>query len=474
MNKLSLFIFRRDLRLVDNTALIEALNNSKKIIICFIFDERQIDKNEYFSINGFNFLLDSLSEIEKEFKKNNSKLYLFYGKNEEIIIKIILEKKINAIYLNRDYTPFSIKRDKTIKEICIKKNITLKIFSDLLLTEPEQIKKENNTPYSIFTPFYKKASIYSIKKPTFENINFNKVYSENISFEKKDIIKKLKDKYKISDNIKINSGIKNGQLLLKNLKKLNNYNIEKDIPYLNKTSHLSSHLKFGTISIREAYYSIQKNIGENHPLIRQLYWRDFFTHIAYNNPHVFKGAFYKKYDKLIWENDENKFLAWREGKTGFPIVDAGMRELNNTGYMHNRLRMITSSFLVKDLHIDWRLGEKYFASKLIDYDPSLNNGNWQWAASTGCDAQPYFRIFNPLLQQKKFDSNCEYVKKWIPELKNLTPKEIQNLYNNYNSDKDEKNKNKVKNNNITINYPNSIIDHKNESEKAKYYYKILN
>ncbi|MBW3021154.1 FAD-binding domain-containing protein, partial [Candidatus Woesearchaeota archaeon] len=209
----------------------------------------------------------------------------------------------------------------------------------------------------------------------------------------------------------------------------------------------------GTISIREIYSSFKENFQE--VLINEVYWRDFFTHIIYHFPNVLDGAFKNKYDKIKWDNDKKLFQKWCEGKTGFPIVDAGMRELNTTGYMHNRVRMIVASFLVKDLHINWQWGEKYFAQNLIDYDPAVNNGNWQWAASTGCDAQPYFRIFNPWSQQEKFDRDCEYIKKWVPELKDLTSYEIHNLYKNHN----------------LKNYPKPIVEHKEESQKAKEMFK---
>jgi deoxyribodipyrimidine photo-lyase len=211
------------------------------------------------------------------------------------------------------------------------------------------------------------------------------------------------------------------------LESLSDYEVQRDYPAQDFTSHLSAHNKFGTVSIREVYHRIRKLFGASHTLISELYWRDFFTHIVYHFPHVMGGAFHEKYNGLKWANREDFFKAWCEGRTGFPIVDAGMRELNTTGHMHNRVRMVVSSFLVKDLHIDWRWGERYFAQQLTDYDPAVNNGNWQWAASTGCDAQPYFRIFNPWKQQQRYDLDCEYIKKWIPALRSLPPKDIHDL-----------------------------------------------
>lgn len=221
---------------------------------------------------------------------------------------------------------------------------------------------------------------------------------------------------------------------------------------------LSAHNKFGTCSIREVYYAIADTFSKEHTLIRELYWRDFFTHVAWNFPYVFGESFHKKFDKLKWSTNAKAFKAWCDGKTGFPVVDAAMRQLNSTGYMHNRARLIVSSFLTKDLHIDWRLGEKYFAQKLVDYDPAVNNGNWQWSASTGCDAQPYFRIFNPWLQQKKFDPICAYIKEWVPELKSVDTKIIHNWFDQAKQ----------------INgYPLPIVDHSVEAKIALSYYKKI-
>jgi len=231
------------------------------------------------------------------------------------------------------------------------------------------------------------------------------------------------------------------------------YAATKDIPALS-TSNLSAHLKFGTLSIRETYHAIKKILGPTHLLLRQLYWRDFFTHVAYYSPFVFGHAFHEKYDQLIWEHDDKKFQRWCTGTTGFPIVDAGMRQLTTTGFMHNRVRMIAASFLTKDLHIDWRWGEKFFAQQLIDYDPAVNNGNWQWCASTGCDAQPYFRIFNPWLQQKKFDTECIYIKRWIPELKKVAPATIHTWYANK----------------LPSNYPKPMVDHTQEARITKQWF----
>lgn len=448
----SIFIFRRDLRLNDNTALIEALKLSKIVIPCFIFDPRQVDdENKYKSNNAIQFMIESLNDLQSQLK-NKGLLNLFYGKNQKIIEEIFNKKNIDALFVNSDYTPFSLERDLSIQNICTKYNVVFKSYFDLLLTEPKEIVTSNGTPYKIFTAFFQKA----VKKhipDTIKNKHTN-YYDKQIDVESS---KNFINTIPINKNSWLKGGTTNCKNILKSLTKFENYRIEKNFP-AKDTTYLSAHLKFGTCSIREIYHAIKKQLSPNHPLIRQLFWRDFFTHVAYNWPYVFGSAFKKKYNKLKWDHDSHLFNLWCKGKTGFPIVDAGMRQLNETGFMHNRVRMIVASFLVKNLHMNWQLGEKYFATKLIDYDPSVNNGNWQWVASTGCDSQPYFRIFNPWIQQKKFDQQCIYIKTWVPELKNLEPKKIHSLYLQ------------------TINiqdYPKSIIDYSKESKVAITLYKNI-
>lgn len=444
----SLFIFRRDLRLEDNTGLISALKESVQVIPAFIFDDRQANKenNKYFSENAFAFMIESLKELDKELRKKGSKLFVFYGIAEEVIEEIINKESINAVYVNRDYTPFSIRRDTAISLLCKRENIEFKSFSDIMLNE--MVLKLDGKPYTVFTAFWKRASQIPVRKPeqnNFFNYAINYSSNEKISFPE------------CTNNIKRMKGGRSKAIkILKNIGKLRNYEYVKDYPYVNGTSRLSAHLKFGTVSVREVYWSIVKKLSQTHPLIRQLYWRDFFYHIGYNFPKVFNSEFQDKYKKIKWSYSNKRFNAWKNGITGFPIVDAGMRELNATGYMHNRVRMIVASFFVKDLHIDWRLGEKYFSQKLVDYDPCINNGNWQWVASTGCDSQPYFRIFNPWLQQIKFDPKCKYIKKWVTELRHITSSIIHKAYKH----------------NIS-GYPKPIVDHNVESQKAIFIYKAI-
>lgn len=446
----SLFIFRRDLRIADNRGLIRALTQSKQVIPCFIFDPEQVgDKNPYRSINCIQFMNESLQDLNEQLHMRDGKLYLFAGSCHSVVENLIKKEKIDAVFCNRDYTPFSIKRDKELERICHQHKIDFIQEHDLLLHEPEQVLTGNNTPYSIFTAFYKKSLTLPIDKPL-PPIAGNFYHKPINGSHLKDIYKKILPKN--NPELKVTGGRSHAVTILKNIKDQENYAQTHDFPALDTTTHLSAHFKFGTISIREAYWHMVQQLGKEHPLIRQLYWRDFFTHVAYHSPFVFGHAFHEKYNKLPWKNNHKDFQAWCEGKTGFPIVDAGMRQLNKTGWMHNRVRLIVASFLVKDLHIDWRWGEKYFAQHLVDYDPAVNNGNWQWSASTGCDAQPYFRIFNPWLQQKKFDKHCAYIKEWVPELTDLDPKIIHSWDSAKKTYK---------------NYPLPIVNHAKESAEAK-------
>lgn len=452
---LALHVFRKDLRLYDNTALIEALKSSQAVVPCFIFDKRQIKNNDYKSDNCIQFMAYSLQELDKELKKKNSKLYLFYGIAEEVIAKLVNKLNIKAVFINRDYTPFSQKRDRNIEIICRNTNVDFHSYADTLLHEPEEVLKLNHQPYTIFSHFLKKSLQLNVKSP--KNNPYHNYYQKAISLEDKVTLKQLLNIN--NKNIFLKGGRAEALLLLKKINKLRDYKDIRNFPSLQGTTKLSAHNKFGTISIREFYAEIVKNFDKEHTLINELYWRDFFTQVAFHYPQVFGESFHKKYDAIHWSENLKYFHAWCEGQTGFPIVDAGMRELNITGYMHNRVRMIVASFLTKDLHIDWRWGEKYFAQKLVDYDPAVNNGNWQWAASTGCDAQPYFRIFNPWLQQQKFDKDCIYIKKWLPELAHIEPKDIHNLITA-----------KI---NLRSDYTKPIINHASESHKSKIMYKYI-
>jgi deoxyribodipyrimidine photo-lyase len=447
----TLFIFRRDLRLEDNTGLINALEESKQVIPCFILDPRLL-KQSIPHRNAIQFLFQALNDLNNQLQQKQSNLQLFEGIPEDILPKVITSYDFDAIYLNRDYSPFSRQRDTKIKNICKDAKITFKQYTDALLNEPETISTKKNEAYKVFTPFFRKASglpISTPKKNTYAN------YASLHVTKQKDLSNVLKSKKTdYNDRLLVQGTRAAGLEILDQLQDFKDYEITRDIPTKHGTTRLSAYIKFGLCSIREVYSSIRDHLGASHPLIRQLYWRDFYIHIAFHFPYVFTGPFKHRYNGIQWNTDKVLFETWHQGKTGFPIVDAGMRELNTTGWMHNRLRMIVASFLTKDLHINWQWGERYFASKLIDYDPAVNNGNWQWAASTGVDAQPYFRIFNPWRQQEKFDPDCDYIKQWIPALAEIKPKIIHNWYKS--TEYDSK-----------IKYPKPIVDHKQESQYSK-------
>jgi len=442
---LSLFIFRRDLRVEDNTALISALKSSKLVIPAFIFTPEQIEKNSFRSDHCLKFMLESLEDLDGQLRKKGGHLYYFEGKVEEILSQSISKLKIEAVFVNRDYTPYSRERDKKIERMCEKSDIPFFSFDDALLHPPEETLKKDGKPYTVFTPYFRNASLEKVLPPV-GNSHTN-YFHGTISFSSKMI-----PKPKVENDLI--GGRSEALKILKKLSAFAEYGVNRDFPAEEYSTHLSAYLKFTVCSPREVYAAILHHLGKHHELIRALYWRDFFTGIAFFFPHVFEGAFHSKFDKLKWSDDKKAFKRWCEGTTGFPIVDAGMREMNETGFMHNRVRMIAASFLVKDLHIDWRWGERYFAQTLIDYDPAVNNGNWQWVASTGCDAQPYFRIFNPWRQQKRFDPDCIYIKKWIPELRNVDASEIHKWEGD-------------------LTYPCPMVDHEKASKKILAAYKAI-
>ena len=422
--KRSLFLFRRDLRLDDNTGLRAALESSREVIPAFIFDPRQSGKaNRFRGNHSLQFMKNSLEDLARQLVKRGAKLHSFDGLPHQVIGRLIQSAGIEAVFVNRDYTPFSIGRDVEIERVCSRRGIPFFHYDDYLLTTPEQVRKSDGTPYTVFSAFYRAASSHPLPVPRpNRHTNFATLDPDADSGVPSPFLSKS-----LSSKVVGSGGRAKALRILNHLERLSEYAGLRDYPDQQATSGLSAHLKFGTLSVRELYHAVSSQLDDNHPLIRQLYWRDFFTHIAFHFPHIFRGAFHRQYDGIEWLDSRPLFKRWCDGETGVPIVDAGMRQLKQTGEMHNRVRMISASFLVKDLHIDWRWGEKYFAQQLTDYDPAVNNGNWQWVASTGCDAAPYFRIFNPWLQQKKFDPDCGYIKRWIPQLRGLKPAAIHEL-----------------------------------------------
>lgn len=457
--KNGLFIFRRDLRMVDNTGLNLLNTKCKNIYTIFIFTPEQVSgKNKYKSEYAVQFMIECLEVLSDEIKKNGGKLYSFYGSNNKIIEHLIKSLDIDIIGFNYDYSPYAIERDEQLFNLCEKMNVNVLTEHDYYLHPPGTIFNKSDEPYQKFTPYYETAIKKSIPSPaTFRKINFHKKneidsYSFTMPFNLA--------LHKFTSNnphLIVYGGRKEAITFLNNaVKSQKNYsNTRNDLS--KSTSELSAYIKFGCVSIREVY----KKFNRNKDFVRQLIWRDFYANILYSFPKVLGHSLKPAYDKIKWSNNKKYLEAWKNGETGFPIVDAGMRQLNKTGYMHNRARLIVASFLVKTLLIDWRVGEEYFASKLRDYDPASNNGNWQWISGGGADSQPYFRIFNPWEQAKKHDPDCEYITTWIVELNDVPNKAILNWdaqYVNYIKE---------------IDYYEPIVDYAEQKEKILSSYKKI-
>jgi deoxyribodipyrimidine photo-lyase len=400
--EVTLFWFRRDLRLEDNAALFYALKENKNIIPVFIFDQNILGH-----LSGqdrrIQFLYDNLAKIKNELQNINSDLIVTHDTAIEFYKKIIKQYKVKNLYLNHDYEPLAVARDKEIQSFCDQNNIEFKTFKDHVIFEKKEIQSDTFKPYTVYTP-YKKKWIKSLS-PFYIKPYANKKYFKNFYQFKSEAIPTVKELgfiYEKSDY----PPLKLTKSLLKDYKDL------RDFPALDATSKLGLHLRFGTASIR--YLTTIAHLNSE-VWLSELIWRDFFIQALWNNPQSENLCFKTEYENIKWNDNINDFERWKNGQTGYPLVDAGMRELNQTGHMHNRIRMVTASFLTKHLLQHWKKGERYFAEKLYDYDLASNVGNWQWAAGTGCDAAPYFRIFNPTSQQEKFDPKFEYIKKWIPE-----------------------------------------------------------
>lgn len=424
--KFSVFIFTRDLRLHDNTTLMHALKMSEHVIPIFIFNPDQVSKNIYKSNNCIQFMCECLEELSQDLKSRSSRLIYFYGQPDKIINSLLKNyDDIEAVFMNKDYTPFAVNREETIKSVCEKYKRTFESHNDYLLVDTTDVINTSGKPYLKFTPFMIKAKtikIRSSEKNSYKNYVSNKFKFDN---EYTDGIHKF---YKRNDDIFATGGRTIGLSILKKIKNFKKYNDTRNVPSIGTTG-LSAYLKFNVVSVRETYESIKNELSLKTQLITQLYWRDFYMIIMFTNPHVIGHNMNKK--KIKWTHNEQWFDKWKNGETGIPFIDAGMRQLNKTGFMHNRLRMNVSCFLVKVMHIDWKKGEQYFAQNLVDYDPANNNGGWQWSASTGTDSQPYFRYFNPWAQGLKHDSDAEYIKKWIPELEDVSSKDIHKWYETY-------------------------------------------
>lgn len=426
MKTISIFWFRRDLRLDDNKGLYNALKNHNNVLPIFIYDKNILDrlkKNDH----RIQFIKNKIEKINENLSKINKSIVQFYGKPVEVFEKLIQEFQISSIYLNRDYTPYAIKRDNEIIKLCKKNNINFNNFKDHVLYEKFDITKDDGKPYKVYTPYSRKW-LSKLDSDGIKNYPSEKLINNFI---------------KINSNFDFNSlGFCESKITLTKLnfskKVINEYEETRNFPYKDGTSKIGVHLRFGTLSTRKLVK--EARISSNITFLKELVWREFFQQILFHFPHTVNKSFKPQYDRIEWLNSEDDFIKWCNGNTGYALVDAGMRELNKTGFMHNRVRMLVGSFLCKHLLIDWRWGEAYFREKLFDYEPASNIGNWQWVAGCGVDAAPYFRIFNPHEQIKKFDKNFIYIKRWVPEFE-------------------------------TENYVGTIVDHKLARERCLEVYK---
>lgn len=400
--EVTLFWFRRDLRLEDNAALFYALKENKNVIPVFIFDKNilaPLSKQD----RRIQFIYDALTKIKTELQSIGSDLMVAHDHPLEFYKKILKQYHVKNVYTNHDYEPKAIERDAEVQKICHQNNVEFKTYKDHVIFEKNEIQSDSYKSYTVYTPYKRKWTVSL--SPFYIKAYPNKKYSKNFYQFKTDAIptvSQLGFEYTGSDYPPLK--------LTKTL--LQNYKDKRDFPALDATSHLGLHLRFGTASIRYLASIARLN---SEVWLSELIWRDFFIQALFANPHSENLCFKPEYENIKWSSNEDDFERWKNGQTGYPLVDAGMRELNQTGHMHNRIRMVTASFLTKHLLQHWKKGERYFAEKLYDYDLASNVGNWQWAAGTGCDAAPYFRIFNPTSQQEKFDPEFEYIKKWVPE-----------------------------------------------------------
>ena len=401
-NKVVVFWFRRDLRLQDNIGLYHALQSDFPVLPIFIFDTDILERLEDKKDRRVDYIHQALSSIHSKLKENGATLHTYKGKPLEVFELLLKEYDIQGVVCNRDYEPEAIQRDTQLYNLFKAQNIPFKAYKDQVIFDKNDILKKDGTPYTVYTPYSKQwraklqSEDYEPAKPNYSNLlqePSTGIHSlKNIGFEKTDMV---------YEEPKLDAGI------------IDTYDKLRDYPAKQGTTKLGIALRFGTISVRKC---VAFALEHNQTWLSELIWREFFMQILYHFPKVVRRSFKGKYEHIQWRNNEAEFVRWCEGKTGYPIVDAGMRQLNQTGYMHNRVRMVVASFLCKHLLIEWRWGEAYFAQKLNDYDLSANNGNWQWAAGTGCDAAPYFRVFNPALQTERFDKELKYIHKWLPDL----------------------------------------------------------
>ena len=400
---IAVFWFRRDLRFDDNVGLFHALKGDLPVLPLFIFDRNILDDLEEKDDARVMFLHDTLSAMHQRLNDKGSSLLVKYGKPEDMWREVLQDYSVRAVYTNHDYEPYAKERDESINQLLTENDIPFRTYKDQVIFERDEVMTNSGTFYKVFTP-YKRAWLEKLEDEMLES------YTSGLSFDNWYLTKPL-PMPSLDDMGFERSGIEIPPNRIDE-EEIDHYQKKRDYPAQNGTTRLGVHLRHGTLSIRKLARKAQ-DINETY--LNELIWREFYMQILYHAPQVVEESFKPKYDNIPWRNSEDDFQRWCEGKTGYPIVDAGMRELNKNGYMHNRVRMIVASFLTKHLLIDWRWGEAYFAKKLLDYELANNNGGWQWAAGSGVDAQPYFRVFNPYSQTNKFDKEEEYIKKWVPE-----------------------------------------------------------
>ncbi len=404
--KTSIFWFRRDLRLQDNTALYHALKGEHPVQPIFIFDTNILDELPTQDAR-VEFIHQTIADINEQLKSKGTTLLVKYGKPIEVWKELLETYDIQALYANRDYEPYARERDKDVYEMLEAKGIPFKSYKDHVIFEKSEVVKENGDPYVVYTP-YSRVWLSKLQDKDLESYTSGLMFDSWHQTDWQQPISLKEMGFEATGMEFPNTNVSETLLA--------NYKDKRNFPEQPGTSHLGLHFRFGTVSIRE---KARQAKAHSATFLNELIWREFYQVILWHFPRVVKESFRKEYDQIEWRNNESEFKLWCEGKTGYPIVDAGMRELNETGYMHNRVRMIVASFLTKHLLIDWRWGEAYFAEKLLDFDLASNNGGWQWAAGTGVDAAPYFRVFNPTLQQEKFDKDGKYVRHWVPEVNKL-------------------------------------------------------
>lgn len=406
MNPISVCWFRRDLRLDDQAALYHALKSGYQVLPVFIFDTDILSRLDTVYDPRVQFIHQTIVQIHEQLKQYGSGLAVYYGKPIELFRELFATYPVKAVYTNNDYEPSALQRDAQVAALCRENGADFRSFKDQVLLEKAEVLKDDGKPYTVFTPYSKKwrATLTDFHLKSYPSESYLNALIRDFAFNELPTLESMGFR---RDTLNFPEPDFKPELIRK-------YQQQRDLPGIQGTSRLGLHLRFGTISIRKLA-TFSRHLSDT--FLNELIWRDFYQYILWHFPHVgLAKAFKPEYDQIQWLNDESAFQRWCEGQTGYPIVDAGMRELNTTGFMHNRVRMITASFLSKHLLIDWRWGEAYFASKLLDFDLAANNGGWQWAAGSGCDAAPYFRIFNPYLQTQKFDPQQNYIRRWVPEI----------------------------------------------------------